>query len=99
MILSRIIRRHNSDSRGSYTYCGPNDRSKYINKLFNSYLSLQSLRPHLTDFSDHTPVGFSIYGIPTDQHHAIDFNTTKTATTHTSVTCSSLLANTLHTLP
>lgn len=58
----RIVNgRHKSDPTGSYTYCGPNGRSVVDLVLTNSLSLILHFKVNdLTEFSDHSPVDFSI---------------------------------------
>lgn len=60
--LLRIVNgRHKSDPTGSYTYCGPNGRSVVDLVLTNSLSLILHFKVNdLTEFSDHSPVDFSI---------------------------------------
>ena len=58
----RIVNgRHQFDPDGSFTYCGPNGRSVVDLLLTNSFKHISFFNVcDLTEFSDHTPIDFSI---------------------------------------
>ena len=58
----RIVNgRHQFDPDGSFTYCGPNGRSVVDLLLTNSFKHISYFNvSDLTEFSDHTPIDFSI---------------------------------------